>query len=97
MDDDKKHTDAAKDYGVTAVLVEKDGTKYIHEAFNFLYDFNEKHEIYVELEDPAAEPWVSDEENRDLIRKVPFEPFSDDYYSAHTPHGKDKVLTLGDD
>ncbi|MCZ6902002.1 MAG: hypothetical protein O7C60_07695 [Rickettsia endosymbiont of Ixodes persulcatus] len=54
MDDDKKHTDAAKDYKIQAAWVKKDDKEYIQEAFNFLYDFNEKREIYVELEDPIT-------------------------------------------
>ncbi|AFC71483.1 hypothetical protein [Rickettsia australis] len=49
MDDDIKHVNAAKDYGITAVLVENKGKEHIHKAFNFLYEFNEQHEIYVEL------------------------------------------------
>jgi hypothetical protein len=76
MDDDKKHTDAAKDYGIIAVLVKNKGTEHIHKAFNFLYDFNEKHEIYAELEEPAAEPLLSDEESTYLspeaIKAIPF-------------------------
>ncbi|WP_194287755.1 hypothetical protein [Rickettsia massiliae] len=44
-----------KTYGITAVLVKNKGTEHIHKAFNFLYEFNEQHEIYVELEEPATE------------------------------------------
>ncbi|GAA5252864.1 hypothetical protein [Candidatus Rickettsia kedanie] len=49
MDDDIKHVNAAKDYGITAVLVENKGKEHIHKAVNFLYEFNEQNEIYVEL------------------------------------------------
>ncbi|ABV74693.1 hypothetical protein A1C_01910 [Rickettsia akari str. Hartford] len=48
MDDDIKYVNAAKYYGITEVLVENKGKEHIHKAFNFLYEFNEQHEIYVE-------------------------------------------------
>lgn len=100
MDDDKKHTDAAKDYGIIAVLVKNKGTEHIHKAFNFLYDFNEKHEIYAELEEPATEPLLSDEESTYLspeaIKATPFEPISREDYSdgEYTPWGGGNVPTL---
>jgi|GEM_PF-4022837 len=90
MDDDKKHTDAATDYKVKAVLVDKTGTSYIHQAFNFLEQFNVDHGIIVDLVDPATEP-LSDEENTYLspetIRAIPFDPISKGYYSdgEYTP------------
>jgi len=88
MDDDKKHTDAATDYKIKAVLVDEIGISYIHQAFNFLYDFNEKHEIYVDLKDPDTEPLFSDEENSYLtseaIKAIPFEPLFGEYYDEYT-------------
>ena len=100
MDDDIKHVNAAKDYGITAVLVKNKGTEHIHKAFNFLYEFNEQHEIYVELEEPATEP-LTDEENTCLspgaITAIPFDPISREDYldSEYTPWGGGDVPMLG--
>ncbi|WP_341786944.1 hypothetical protein [Rickettsia endosymbiont of Cantharis rufa] len=66
MDDTKKHTDAAKDYGTIAVLVKNKGTEHIDKAFNFLYEFDEQHEIYVELNYLDAAPPLSE---KDLKQK----------------------------
>nr|WP_232202764.1 hypothetical protein [Rickettsia montanensis] len=101
MDDYIKHVNAAKDYGITAVLVKNKGTEHIHEAFNFLYEFNEQHEIYVEREEPATELLLSDEESTYLspeaIKAISFEPISSDYYSdgEYTPWGGGNVPMLG--
>ncbi|BDU60349.1 hypothetical protein FLA4_07590 [Candidatus Rickettsia kotlanii] len=104
MDDDIKHVNAAKDYGITVVLVKNKGTEHIHEAFNFLYEFNEQHEIYVELEEPTTEPLLSDEKSTYLspeaINAISFEPISSDYYldGEYTPcmgRGGGNVPMLG--
>ena len=101
MDADIKHVNAAKDYGITVVLVKNKGTEHIHETFNFLYEFNEQYEIYVELEEPATEPLLSDEESTYLspeaIKAISFEPISSDYYSdgEYTPWGGGDVPMLG--
>ena len=63
MDDTLKHIKAVEKYEIKAVWVKTKGTENIHQALNFLYDFNEKHEIYVELNYPDTEPLLSDEEN----------------------------------
>lgn len=81
MDDDIKHVNAAKDYGVKAVLVENKGKEHIHQACNFLYKFNEQHEIYVELDRLDTEHLLSEEDVRqETIKTIPFDPCSDDYY-----------------
>ncbi|KJW05457.1 hypothetical protein RAT170B_0275 [Rickettsia argasii T170-B] len=36
MDDDIKHVNAAKDYGITVVLIKNKGTEHIHEAFFYM-------------------------------------------------------------
>jgi FMN phosphatase YigB (HAD superfamily) len=98
MDDDKKHTDAATDYKIQAVLVKTKGTEYIHEAFKFLYEFNEQHEIYVELNYLDTAPLLSEKDlKQEIIESIGFEPISDDYYSdgEYTPWGDGNVPTLG--
>lgn len=95
MDDDTKHTDAAKDYGITAVLVENKGKEHIHKACNFLYKFNEQHEIYVDFKDTDTEFFLSE---KDLRETIPFDPCSYDYYlnsEEYTPWGEGNVPTLG--
>ncbi|ABV73249.1 hypothetical protein A1E_01520 [Rickettsia canadensis str. McKiel] len=70
-------------YKIQAVWVKKDDKDYIQEACNFLYDFNEKHEIYVELEDPATEIYDKNSIcfSQEEINTIPFEPFSSGYDS----------------
>ncbi|MCX4083446.1 hypothetical protein N7281_00815 [Rickettsia hoogstraalii] len=95
MDDDIKHVNAAKDYGITAVLVENKGKEHIHQACNFLYKFNEQHEIYVDFKDTDTEFFLSE---KDLRETIPFDPCSDDYYlnsEEYTPWGEGNVPTLG--
>lgn len=83
MDDDPKNVIATKEFGVKSVLVNKCEIEYIQQAFNFLYEFNEKHEIYVDLEHPHTEPLFSDEDNSssELINAIPFEPLPNGEYT----------------
>ncbi len=94
MDDDTKHTDAAKDYGITAVLVENKGKEHIHQACNFLYKFNEQHEIYVDFKDTDTEFFLSE---KDLRETIPFDPCSYDYYlnsEEYTPMGRGECANV---
>ncbi|MCC8418945.1 MAG: hypothetical protein LN590_05240 [Rickettsia endosymbiont of Glossina mortisans submortisans] len=93
MDDDEKHIKAAKD--ITAVWVKKDDKEYIQKAFNFLYKFNEQHEIYVELNRLDTEYLLSEEDVRqEIIKTIPFDPYYSDS-EEYTPSGEGNVPTLG--
>ncbi|MCC8407070.1 MAG: hypothetical protein LN560_05735 [Rickettsia endosymbiont of Sceptobius lativentris] len=93
MDDDEKHIKAAKD--ITAVWVKKDDKEYIQKAFNFLYKFNEQHEIYVELNRLDTEHLLSEEDVRqEIIKTIPFDPYYSDG-EEYTPSGEGNVPTLG--
>ncbi|XVN41834.1 MAG: hypothetical protein RCO49_05070 [Rickettsia endosymbiont of Argas persicus] len=56
MDDDLKHVVAAKEFGIKAVLVEKEGREYINKAWKFFEEFNETHGIFNEFNEPFIEP-----------------------------------------